>query len=165
VRRYDAYTSSTSPSTSLPEPEPLAEVVARLKEAPVGLLALGIPRCPACRLLPASLGELARARPDLPIGLALLERPADWAARESLLWPRGIRVSRGSVPVLALLRDGHAVALRHGSAPASELDAWVARSLGPAARRPPDGPSAAERAALEAMAARRAQHELVRSRE
>jgi thioredoxin-like negative regulator of GroEL len=139
-------------------PEPLAAAVGRLEAADEALLALGIPRCPACRLLPATLAALAEARPGLGVGLAYLERPEDWASREPLLWPRGIRVSRASVPVLAVLRRGRAVATRQGGAPAAVLDAWLAETLGPAAAPPEPGPSAHERAALAAIAARRAQH-------
>jgi hypothetical protein len=137
--------------------EPLPDALRRLEGADAGLLALGIPRCPACAPLPATLAALAAARPGLPVAYAVLERPEDWALREPLLWPRGIRVGRASVPALALLRRGRAVAARHGGGPAAELDRWLAAHLGAAASPLPAGPTAAERAALEDGAARRSQ--------
>lgn len=140
------------------EPEPLAELIGRMDGEPVGLIALGIPRCPACRMLPASLADLSRARPELPMGLALLESAVDWAARETLLWPRGIRVTRSCVPLLAVVRGGDAVAQRHGGAPAVVLDAWLEGVIGPAAQPLTGGPSDDENRLLDAMAARRGQH-------
>jgi hypothetical protein len=145
-------------------PEPLADLIARLDDAEHALVALGIPRCPACTLLPTSLAAVAAARPDLPLGIALLATPGDWAAREELLWPRGIHVSRSSVPALTLLERGRAVASRTGGAPAHVIDAWLAERLGPAARPVPPGETAEERAALGALAARRAQQTVVKSR-
>lgn len=138
-------------------PEPLAALVARLDGEPRALIALGIPRCPACRLLPASLGALAAARPGLAVGLALLDGPEDWALRETLLWPRGIRVSRGSVPALALLREGRAVAARPGGGPAHVIDGWLETLLGPAARSLAPALTRAEERALAQTAPRRAQ--------
>jgi hypothetical protein len=146
-------------------PEPLPALIARVAEADHALVGLGIPRCPACMLLPASLGTLAAARPDLVIGLALFERPEDWEQREELLWPRGIRVSRSSVPVLALMHRGQAVATRMGGAPAHLLDRWLAEHLGPATTPVPEGATAAETATLDAMAARRAQQTVVKGRD
>lgn len=146
-------------------PEPLAELIDRVAGAPHALVALGIPRCPACMLLPASLSAIAAARPGLPIGIALFERPDDWELREALLWPRGIRVSRSSVPVLALLRDGEAVATRMGGAPAHMIDRWLEPHLGPAAHPLPDGPTEAETGTLDAMARRRAQQTVVKARD
>ncbi|MDX6646223.1 MAG: hypothetical protein QOK40_1950 [Miltoncostaeaceae bacterium] len=145
--------------------EPLADALARLDAAPAGLLALGIPRCPACQLLPATLDAIAAARPGLAIALVVLATPADWALRETLLWPRGVRVSRSSVPVLALLRGGRALASRAGSAPAHLLDAWVAVTLGPPERPLPAGLTAGEQAALAGTGARRAQRLRIRERD
>ena len=144
--------------TAAVAPEPLAPLLARLEQAPAALLALGIPRCPACSLLPATLGAIAEARPGLAVGLTLFVEEGDWALRETLLWPRGIRVSRSSVPALVVLRDGRAVASRAGGAPAHLLDAWLAETLGPAAKALPPEPTPEERAALAATAPRRVQH-------
>jgi hypothetical protein len=146
-------------------PEPLPGLLARLEREDAALLALGIPRCPACRLLAATLPALRRARPSLAVGYALFAGPDDWALREDLLWPRGIRVSRGSVPVLVLLRRGEAVAQRPGSAPAHALDEWLSATLGPPEVTLAAGPTAEERAVLEETAARRAQREAVRARD
>jgi hypothetical protein len=145
--------------------EPLADALARLDAAPAALLALGIPRCPACMLLPATLSAIAAARPRLAIALVVLATPADWALRESLLWPRGVRVSRASVPALALLREGQAVASRPGSAPAHLLDAWIARTLGPPERPLAHGLTDAEEATLAGAAPRRAQRQRIRERD
>jgi hypothetical protein len=145
-------------------PEPLPQLLARLEGEETALLALGIPRCPACRLLPATLAALRRARPSLAVGYALLAGPEEWELRERLLWPRGIRVSRGSVPVLVALRRGRALAQRPGSAPAHVLDGWLTEALGPPEVRLEAAPTDEERAALVEMAARRAQHEAVRGR-
>ena len=145
--------------------EPLAEAVARLDAAPAGLLALGMPRCSACQLLPATLEAIAAVRPGLEIALVMLATPADWRLREPLLWPRGVRVSPSSVPVLALLREGRAIASRAGSGPAHVLDAWIAETLGPPARPLADGLTEAERAALERTGPRRAQRMAIRERD
>ncbi|MFN8121116.1 MAG: hypothetical protein U0237_01670 [Thermoleophilia bacterium] len=146
-------------------PEPLRELIARVADAEHALVALGIPRCPACMLLPASLTAVAGARPGLPVGIALFERPEDWELREELLWPRGIRVSRSSVPVLALMRSGEAVATRMGGAPAHMIDRWLDPHLGPAAHPVPEAPTEAEAGALEAMSRRRAQQTIVKGRD
>lgn len=146
------------------DPEPLAGLVARLDREPHGLIALGIPRCSACQLLPTTLAVVAAARPELAVGMALLERPEDWALRDELLWPRGIRVSRASVPALALLRGGRAVSRRSGGGPAHEIDAWLARSLGPPRHPLPAAPTEAELAALAGTAPRRAQRRAARAR-
>lgn len=145
--------------------EPLRDLVARVADADHALIALGIPRCPACMLLPASLSAVAAARPGLPVGIALFERPEDWDLREELLWPRGIRVSRSSVPVLALLRSGEAVATRIGGAPAHLIDRWLDPHLGPAAIPVPEGPTEAEIGTLDAMSRRRAQQTVVKGRD
>jgi thioredoxin-like negative regulator of GroEL len=144
--------------------EPLGELIARLDRAPVALIALGIPRCPACEVLPASLAAVAAARPGLVVGHAVLATPGDWALRDELLWPRGVTVSRSSVPALALLRHGRAVARRAGGGPASAIDAWLAGELGPAERPIPAGPTEAERAAIACTAPRRAQRAAARGR-
>jgi len=146
-------------------PEPLPELLARLEGEERALLAVGIPGCPACRLLPATLAALRRARPSLAAGYTLLASPEEWALRERLLWPRGIRVSRGSVPVLVALRRGRALAQRPGSAPAHALDDWLTQAFGPPEIRLEAVPTEEERAALVAMAARRAQHEALRGRD
>ena len=145
-------------------PEPLRDLLARVAEGDA-LVGLGIPRCPACMLLPASLGAVACARPGLAVGLALFERPEDWELREELLWPRGIRVSRSSVPVIALLRGGQAVATRIGGAPAHLIDRWLEPHLGPAGHPLPAETTEAERATLDHMAARRAQQTVVKGRD
>jgi thioredoxin-like negative regulator of GroEL len=144
--------------------EPLADLVARLDRAPVALIALGIPRCPACHVLPVTLAAVAAARPGLAVGHAVLAAPEDWALRDELLWPRGVTVSRSSVPALALLRDGRAVARRAGGGPASAIDAWLAGELGPAERPLSAGPTEAERAAIARTAPRRAQRAAARGR-
>ena len=143
-------------------PEPLEALVARLAAEPVALLGLGIPRCPASELLAASLAELALARPSTPLGYALLAGPDDWALREQVLWPRGIQVSRSSVPTLCLLRDGLADARRLGGGPATAIDRWLSEHLGPAERPLRDEVSGGERRALARRAARRAQHVAVK---
>ena len=145
-----------------PEPEPLEPLLARLEGAGQALLGLGIPRCPACKLLPATMTALRAARPALEVGIHLFAGPADWAARERELWPRGIRVSRSSVPVLVLLRFGEVVAQRPGSAPAHVLDRWLSEALGPPERPLAEALTDAETATLDQMAARRGQHDQVR---
>jgi len=113
------------------EPQPLAAAVETTDGAPAALLALGIPRCGACELLPASLGVVAASRPDLVVGFGLLSGPEEWAARADLLWPRGIRVARASVPAMAFLVDGVARARRHGGGPAYLIDEWLTPLIGP----------------------------------
>ena len=107
--------------------------------APLALLALGMPGCAACLLLPASLAEVARIRPDLTIAIGEFATVEDWALRERLLWPRDIHVSRSSVPAMALLVDGEVVATRPGGGPAAVIDAWLSERLGPAAQPLPEG--------------------------
>lgn len=143
---------------------PLAENLADASSRPHALLALGIPRCPACMLLPPSLGEIASARPDLWVGLSLFADPDDWAQREHLLWPRGVHVSRSAVPVLALMSEGRHVASRPGGAPAHVIDAWLTQWLGPA-QRPVAGRTVAEEDAIDVVAARKAQHTAVKNRD
>jgi hypothetical protein len=145
-------------------PESPGRALARVIDAPVALLGLGIPRCPATILLPASLSTIADVRPDLPIALAILTCPEDWAARETLLWPRGIRISRSIVPVLVILCDGWAVATRRGGAPAHVIDAWLTERIGPGAVALATGLSADEQRGLGQLARRRAQHAAVEGR-
>lgn len=133
-------------------PQPVPEALDAVVGARHGLLALGIPGCSACMLLPASLEEVRRARPGLAIAIGEFASPADWRDRERLLWPRGIHVSRSSVPVLVLLADGAVVASRPGGGPAGTIDRWLAQHLGPAEHPLPEGPSAGELAALDALA-------------
>jgi hypothetical protein len=115
-------------------------------------------------MLPASLTAVANARRNLPIALGILGSPEDWDARETELWPRGIRISRSVVPILVFLRDGQATATRRGGASAYVIDAWLADTaeLTPAtltARWVDD-----ERAELARLAGRRAQHAAVTAR-
>ncbi len=126
--------------------------------APLALVALGIPLCPSCELLEASLEAVARARPDLHVGIAALATPEEWAEREELLWPRGIHVSRASVPVLALLRDREVVATRHGGGPAALIDAWLSEWLGEPANPLEPGLAASEVRRLEEVGTLRARH-------
>lgn len=145
-------------------PVPVAEALARVTAAPRGLLALGMPLCAACTLLPASLAEIARARPDLVIAIGEFGGPEDWRQREELLWPRGIHVSRSSVPAMALLIDGEVVASRQGAAPAEQIDRWLAEVLGAAAHPLSGGPTPQELAALEAVSGRIARQSGVKDR-
>lgn len=149
---------------SMVAPEPLAPLLARLDRAEWALLGLGMPRCPACDLLPATFSAIATARPGLAVGIAILAGPEDWEQRETLLWPRGIRVSRASVPALVVLRCGQTAATRQGSAPAHALDVWLADLIGPADTPIPPGPTPAEQAALAKSAPRRVQHLHARGR-
>ena len=130
----------------------MAAALAVVEGAPLGLLGLGMPLCSACMLLPASLAEVAAARPGLTVAMGEFASVEDWAQRERLLWPRGIHVSRSSVPALALLANGAVIATRPGGGPAAVIDRWLVPHLGPAAR-PPDGePTARELAALDGIA-------------
>lgn len=142
---------------------PIADALSVVARAPHGLLALGIPGCAACMLLPASLAEISRARPGLTIAIGEFATVQDWALREELLWPRGIHVSRSSVPALALLADGETIASRPGGGPAAAIDAWLAAVLGPAAHPLGDDPTAGEQAALDALGPRIAHHRSVKS--
>jgi hypothetical protein len=140
----DARPTPASP----PRPMPVAEALAIVSEAPVGLLGLGMPLCAACMLLPSSLAEIGPARPDLAIAIGEFANVADWGQRERLLWPRGIHVSRSSVPVLVLLANGAVIASRVGGGPAEAIDRWLEAELGPAAHPLGPGPTSGERAAL-----------------
>jgi hypothetical protein len=146
------------------EQEPLAQLLERLDGHEWALLGLGMPRCPACELLPATFSALVDARPGMEVGIAILASPADWALRETHLWPRGITVSRASLPVLVVLRRGSTVATRQGSGPAHALDVWLSEVIGPSAHPIPPGPTPAEQALLAAGAPRRVQHLHVKSR-
>ncbi len=137
---------------------PLREAVAAAERAPVALLALGIPLCPSCELLEASLAAIARSRPRLAVHQAALTTPQEWADRAELLWPRGIHVSRASVPVLAVLRDGEVVATRQGGGPSGVIDGWLTELLGPAEHPLAETLSAAESERLSQVAPLRARH-------
>ena len=145
-------------------PTSVPDALSAVVDAPRALLALGMPGCAACMLLPASLDELARARPDLAIAMGEFTSPADWRRREDLLWPRGVHVSRSSMPTLTLLADGVAVASRPGGGPAVEIDAWLATHLGPAPEPLDAEPTTAERAALDGLSARIGRQAYVKGR-
>ena len=145
-------------------PVPVAEALARASAAPRGLLALGMRFCAACMLLPASLAEIARARPDLVIAIGEFAGPEDWGQREELLWPRGIHVSRSLVPAMAVLVDGEVVASRQGAAPAEQIDRWLEEVLGPAAHPLPGCLTPRELEALEAVSGRIARQSGVKER-
>lgn len=145
-------------------PVPVAEAVDAALTAPSALLALGMPGCAACEVLPASLGEIARVRPGLAVHNGRFGGPEDWALRETLLWPLGIHPTRAVVPMLVLLRDGRPIAQRHGSLPAAGIDAWLAEALGPAQETLPAEPTALERDALAAQTSRRVRQIRVRDR-
>jgi hypothetical protein len=145
-------------------PEPLLVALERVVNAPLALLGLGIPRCPATQMLPASLGAIVGERPGLPVALGILSTSQDWAARETDLWPRDIRISRSVVPVLFVMRDGRAVATRHGGASARVIDEWLAVEARLPPSRLPDAWVDDEARELGLMAARRAQHAAVNGR-
>lgn len=138
-------------------PASLGTALARASGAPTALLALGIPLCPACELLTASLAEIAAHRPELTVAIAALATPEEWAARETQLWPIGIHVSRASVPVLAVFRDGAVRATRQGGGPAVVIDQWLTESLGPPAH-PFTDLTDAERDRLDTVATLRVRH-------
>ncbi len=145
-------------------PTTVEDALSRVVDAPVGILALGIPRCPATILLAPSLEVIAAARPGLPITLGILATATDWASRDELLWPRGIHISRSIVPVVALLRDGHAVATRRGGAPAYVIDEWLTSLIGSGQTPLAGALSDDESAQLALLARRRAQHAAVKGR-
>ncbi len=145
-------------------PQPVPDALAAVVAAERGLLALGMPGCAACMLLPASLAEIRRARPGLEIAIGEFASIDDWRWREQLLWPRGINVSRSSVPALALLVDGEVVASRPGGGPAAVIDRWLEAALGPAADPLGDEPTPGEVAALDAVAGVISRHRAVKSR-
>jgi hypothetical protein len=130
---------------------PPEQALALAEAAPVAVLGLTMPRCSACMLLPASLEEIRRARPGVAAVIAEFADPADWDARERLLWPRGIHVSRASVPAMALLVGGEVVARRQGGGPAALIDSWLAEHLGPAAAPLGPDPTPAELVALDGI--------------
>ena len=143
---------------------PVPEALALVAQAPRGLLALGMPRCAACMLLPASLLEIRRARPGLVVAIGEFASIEDWAWREELLWPRGINVSRSSVPALALLVDGAVVATRPGGGPAANIDRWLEGVLGPAPHPLGADPTPGELAALDSLQGVIAGHRAVKGR-
>lgn len=145
--------------TPAPPDTPLADAVRRIENAGGGLLGIGIPRCPASALLQASLGAVADGDPDRVVAMSTLRTTDDWAERETCLWPRGIRVSRASVPVVARYADGQWVT-RQGAAPASVLSAWLDGTEG----RASDELHRDERRVLEDTAPRRAQRQAARQR-
>lgn len=145
-------------------PMTVPEALALVVEASSGLLALGVPGRAACRLLPASLAEVQRVRPDLTIAIGEFRGVEDWGAREELLWPRGIRVSRSSVPAMALLVDGEVIASRPGGGPAFVIERWLGPLLGLSPHRFGDHPTAGEVAALDAQAQVIARHRAVKHR-
>ena len=161
--RYALIRVADDPS-SAPRPMPVPEALALVAQAPRGLLALGMPRCAACMLLPASLLEIRRARPDLVVAIGEFASIEDWAWREELLWPRGINVSRSSVPALALLVDGSVVASRPGGGPAAVIDRWLEETLGPAPNPLGGDPTPEELAALDALQGVIAGHRAVKGR-
>jgi hypothetical protein len=136
------------------EPTTVPAALAAVIDAPAGLLGLGMPMCGACLLLPASFAEVRRVRPGLTVAIGEFASLDDWAERERLLWPRGIHVSRSSVPAMALLVGGEVVATRSGGGPAAVIDAWLAPHLGPARDALPDGPTDAEREAFDRVSGR-----------
>jgi hypothetical protein len=160
----DARAPSVTTETQAPRPRPVPDALELVAAAPRGLLALGIPGCGACLLLAASLAEVQRARPDLAVAIGEFATPADWRERERLLWPRGIHVSRSSVPALALLVDGEVVASRPGGGPAEAIDRWLEPIIGPADRPLGGGATPGELAALDALAGRIAHQRRVKRR-
>lgn len=134
------------------ESTPLDDAVRAAFTAPVALLALGIPACPSCELLKVTLGAVAWSRPDLMVVFSAMDSQSDWDRREELLWPRGVHVSRASVPALVVVRDGAVIASRQGGGPASAIDQWIAGHLGPAERELGSGVTASEHEALAGMA-------------
>jgi hypothetical protein len=145
-------------------PETPEAALARIDGAPLALLALGIPRCPATQLLPASLTAVAIARPEVAIALGILQTPEDWAARETLFWPRGIHVSRSVVPILVAMRDDTAIATLRGGASAYLIDRWLAEQVGLTPTRLREEWVADEQDELVLLARRRAQHAAVKGR-
>jgi len=115
-------------------------------------------------MLPASLSAVADTRPEVPIALGILATPGDWAARETALWPRGIRISRSVVPILVILRDGAAIATRRGGASAYAIDTWLAERAGLAPTRLTHEWLTDEQDELARLAARRAQHAALKGR-
>lgn len=142
----------------------LATRITEIEACPRAIMAIGRPVCPACQLVAASLEVIGAARPGVVTAIVDMVTEDDWAIREDLLWPRGIRVSPAAVPALVLLEGGVVVATRHGSAPASDLDAWISESFGPPGTPVPGGVAPAEQAVLDRTAARRAQHGTVKGR-
>ena len=136
----------------------LEEGLAAADAAGTALVALGMPSCPSCELLDATLAAIGRSRAGLWVGIAALATPDDWAARERLLWPRGIHVSRASVPALVLVRDGEVLAIRQGGGPASAIDAWLTEVLGPPDVPLEPGITGDEAARLDSLTTLRVRH-------
>jgi hypothetical protein len=145
-----------------PTPTDVRTALQAVVRAERGLLGLTMPLCGACLLLPASFAEVARVRPGLTVAIGEFAGPGDWALREELLWPRGIHVSRASVPAMALLVGGEVIASRPGGGPAHVIDAWLEPHLGPAAESLGREPTPAEVEALEAAGSRIARQRYVK---
>ncbi|MSO43975.1 MAG: thioredoxin [Thermoleophilia bacterium] len=142
----------------------LADVVGQIQAAPRILMAIGRPVCPACQMATASMSVIRAARPDVMTVIVDMATEDDWAVRESVLWPWGIRVSPAAVPALVLMESGRVVATRQGAAPAADLDAWITEFFGPPVVPVRRGIADGEQAVLDRTAARRAQHGAVRGR-
>lgn len=137
---------------------PLGEGLAAGDAAGLALVAFGVSSCPSCELLDATLGAIQRSRPGLWVGIAAFATRDDWAARERLLWPRGIHVSLACVPVFVLLRGGGVLATRQGGGPASVLDGWLTKVLGPPETPLTAGIDGDEAARLNTVAGLRVRH-------
>lgn len=120
------------------------------------LLVLGREDCPACVVMGASAGVIARAWPDLAVWSVQFAEPSDWQARAAVLWPRGVHVSRAAMPSLALLQDGIVTWQGHGAVVAADLVARLQLHLGAPANAVA-GIDGAEEQARQAVARRRAQ--------
>jgi hypothetical protein len=136
----------------------LEDCLAAADAAGTALVALGIPLCPSCELLDATLEAVGRSRSGLWVGIAALVTREDWAAREWLLWPRGIHVSRACVPTFAVLRDGEVLATRQGGGPAAAIDGWLTQVIGPPDKSVDHEITGREAARLGSLAALRVRH-------
>ena len=142
----------------------LAGRIEAIDTEPRVLMAMGRPVCPACQVLEAGLQAVATARPDLAIYVVNLETDDDWAAREAVLWPRDIRVSRSTTPAMVLLARGRVVARRQGAAPAHQVDEWISEHFGQSDTPVVEGLTDAEQHVLDRTSDRRAQHHAVKAR-
>lgn len=136
VQQRDGSAAVTRDSVGhMPEPTPavysLGEGLAAADAAGTALIAFGVPLCPSCELLDATLGTIQRSRRGLWVGIVALATRQDWAAREWLLWPRGIHVSRACLPVLTVLHGGEVLSTRQRGGPAAVIDPWLTKALGP----------------------------------